>query len=336
MFPHIYKENIQKTFSIENSSESLKQTYKSGDIISGRIIRPIEPGKYIIEIRNSNFLATSNLNLKTGEKVYLKVVDTQPKLELQILRSENILKTEEEKIEFLRQLKIEITKLNISILNVLKEEKFPLKAEDIIYIASLVEKYIKNQKRKINKNIIKAVIYLYKKGVKIEEELIKDLEYLFSENTSPDKIFQIFKKIIEKVQNLAEKDTFPAYLNFPFGTDIKKEFAEIFIFREKRDKRKTEIDTTSIYIYLKLESLGRLKIKINSIKKRIDITFSIENEEVLKYFKKFDKELQDRITKLDLKVERILFEKSKDLKSEKIRTFFNIIDKDLKNVDLKV
>lgn len=336
MFPEIYKNATLKVLPVETSGDFLKNNLKQGDILSGRIVKSLKDGKYLIEIKNSNVLAESELPLSEGEKVYLKVVKVSSKLELQIIRGENILQNPEEKILFLKKIGIEPSRLFINILEVLKENKLPLNQKDITYIGGLLEKFITDDKKRLNKDTIRAVILLYKKGVTIEEELINEIEMLLENNTTPEKIIKIFKKIIDKTGDINEKENYPAYLNFPFSADFKKEWIELFLFKENIKRHPGESSTITIHIFFETQALGRFKIVINSIGKRLDIVFYIEDEEVLQFFQTEKKILAEKLASIDLKVERLLFRTGENLRTDKINTFFNIVEKNIKNVDLKV
>ena len=335
MLPNIQK-NIFRSISVESTGSLLKSSLKTGDILNGRIVKAVEPGKYIIEIKNSNFLAESDLEFSEDDKVYLKVVSTSPKLELQIMRAENILQTEEAKVLFLKKLGIEPTKINIEILEVLKENKFPLTQRDIVYIGSLIKSFLLDNRKRVNRDRILAVILLYKRGVKIEADLIDEIESLLRGEESYEKIVRIFKKIIEKTSNPAEKDNFPAYLNFPLSAETKKEFAEIFFFRENGRKKRSGPETLTLHIFLKLITLGSIKIQLNVIEKRLDLQFYFEDKDVLEFFKKYENILNEKLSALELKIERITYQKGKDISADRVNTFFRIIERDIKNVDLKI
>ena len=336
MFPEIYKNTLLKVLPVETSGNFLKNNLKQGDILNGRILKSLKDGKYLIEIKNSNVLAESELPLSEGETVYLKVVKISPRLELQIIREENILQSPEERILFLKKMGIEPSKLFLNILEVLKENKLPLNQKDIIYIGNLLEKFIAEEKKRLNKDTIRAVILLYKKGVKIEEELIDEIEELLNNEKNPEKIIRVFKKIIDRTENDAEKENYPAYLNFPFSADIKKDRVELFLFKEHVKAKTGESATITIHIFFETQSLGRFKIIINSISKRLDIVFYFEEEEILQFFQSEKKILTEKLSAINLKVERLLFKKGKNLVTDKINTFFNIVEKNIKNVDLKV
>ncbi len=188
---------LGKLFSHKRKIDNTFSNLKNGEILSGKVIEKLTGKKYIIHLKGENIIAESENHLKEGNKYNFDVVNLKPKLTLKI--SAPSLKTNEGKIEFLNQLGLTHSKINLFILDILVSDKIDFNRNDLLNLISILKSLYPSMKNEDEiRDKARTALFLYRKGIPVTKSMVDNISYYLFNRPQLDKMMIELKILIKK------------------------------------------------------------------------------------------------------------------------------------------
>lgn len=176
-------------------------------------------------------------------------------------------------------------------------EKASIKADN-----GVVEDFDIKEKSKALKNIME-----------LAQKAIKQMD-----RSDRESIMPAFKEIDNAFKFFSQVTTYDLILQLPLKINREDTTGELYIMKRKKGRKKMDTENFTLFLSLKTESLGLIESYLNAAKKRVTISFRVENENLVKLVKDNYKTLYDGLFEKGF----ILVEmKCRVLDSERINPF---------------
>lgn len=189
-----------RLFLNPNRYENIKSDLRKGESFLGRVIEKFSESKYLIRLKGEDVIAESENPLKEGEQYDFKVVNLKPKITLKILIPD--LNTLEGKIEFLNQIKLSHSNINLSILDFFINNALPINRGELLILSSVLNSLYSSIKSDDEiKKKAKSAFLLYQKGIPIKKELIENITYFLFERPEIDRQISEIISLLKKLKD---------------------------------------------------------------------------------------------------------------------------------------
>ncbi|WP_425449595.1 hypothetical protein [Dethiothermospora halolimnae] len=130
-----------------------------------------------------------------------------------------------------------------------------------------------------------------KNEIKELRDLTKNIKTILESNSDKsNKVNVDIDNINNKLQFLNELNNNSTFVYIPFKTDIKEVFNKIYVLNKKKNSKK--IDNFKVYMSLNTETLKKVDIILETVNKDIKLTFNLENDKIIDYFKKNSEKIE--------------------------------------------
>lgn len=155
---------------------------KNGDVITGKVIDIITPGKYVLRINGKDLIADTGFDLSKGKLYSLKVYKVAGQISFQLVDPIQSIKNPIEKIsQFLKLNNFELSELNKNIALSMLKGKFPLSKANLISIINIFNGLDEKTKKELkSEEGIKSLFVLYDNKIEITKDNILNLKNIIS------------------------------------------------------------------------------------------------------------------------------------------------------------
>jgi len=166
------------------------------------------------------------------------------------------------------------------------------------------EEALKEMKEAIERIFEKASIKaddgaVEKFDIKEKSQTLKDIMELaqkaMKQMDGGDRDFRMpsFREIDNAFRFFTQITTYDSILQLPLRINEEETTGELYIMKRKKGRKKIDIENFTLFISLKTESLGLIESYLNAAKKRVTISFRVENEDLARLVRDNHKALYD-------------------------------------------
>lgn len=182
-------------------------------------------------------------------------------------------------------------------------EDYHVKAEKL---SNDQEEAIKEMKEAIGKLFDKAYIkaddgVARDTDIREKSRALKDIMELAQKvinrtgDSGRETLVPAFKEIDNAFKFFSQVVTYNSMIQLPLKINGSDSTGELYIMRRKRGRKGIDKENFTLFMSLKTESLGLVESYLNAARKRITISFRVENEDLIRLFKDNHKALYDKL-----------------------------------------
>jgi len=158
-------------------------------------------------------------------------------------------------------------------------------------------------------------------------------------NQYGDRINKLIDNIEVGIKFLNELNNFHTYIHIPIKLRNENTTAELYVFKKKSRKKAIDPEDSVVYISLDTINLGRVDTLISIKRKNISLNFTIENKEVINFFKDNYISLYNRLMEKGYKLVNVSYTQMTDNTNiinihKKTREVFG--GKDKRTLDIRI
>lgn len=173
--------------------------------------------------------------------------------------------------------------------------------------------YIKADNGETEDIDIKEKSQVLKSIMEFAQKAIKNMD-----SSDRQAIMPAFREIDNAFRFFSQVTTYDLILQLPIKVNREDTTGELYVMKRKKGRKRIDAENFTLFLSLKTDSLGLVESYLNAVKKRITISFKVENENLVKLVKDNYKTLYDGLFEKGF----ILVEmKCKVLDSERINPF---------------
>lgn len=306
----------------ESNSQSLAGLFQKASVVSAKVVKLLGQGNALLEIEGRTITAKTDLLLKPGELLNLRVRETTDNIVLKLVEPDP--KTTKKSLSsFLRSFagKIDFSNTGtISSRPVLKQllSDLALKSDkpDRLFLPRLIESSGLLMEKKIGDTILQQLPQGKTSSI-MNSLLVQDLKAALLNDTldmagSPEGKSAVvsFAETIETFQqlNFSSQDSGRFLLPFPLLDDAVFKFGQLLIDTGKKDgseKKDRENKIIQVSFLLEMSKLGPLRADFSILNKSIAGTFLLFDDQITAYVKSQVPELEKRLTSIGYKLSKV-------------------------------
>lgn len=160
-------------------------------------------------------------------------------------------------------------------------------------IKDVIEKLFDKASIKVNNGVVEDI------NIKEKSKALKDIMEFTQkamkqmDNSTRESNLPAFKEIDNAFRFFNQVTTYDSILQLPLKINREDSTGELYVMKRKNGRKKLDTENFTLFLSLKTSSLGLVESFLNATKKRITISFRVEDENLVKLVKDNYKALYD-------------------------------------------